>query len=200
MHNKVVRILVHWYTLSSALLVPQLSWDFSTNPQSSLMKCKEGRGASKNPPASFPFICVSSHAFKAFSLTLAVLVSLGTLISSGIHKLLSTLPGNPSDVMSCVTSLRPFAAAPLNCSLQGLPHLPLVPSKSAANISPALLHSLHEWCHSMLCYLLLKLQTVPFSQWAGREKLCRFSHWHGTCWDPPHKRALLFDCLHQGQV
>lgn len=32
MHNKVVRIWVHWSSLSSALLVPQHSQDFSTKP------------------------------------------------------------------------------------------------------------------------------------------------------------------------
>lgn len=51
-------------------------------------------------------------------------MSLGTLLNSGINKL---LPGNLSDTMPGVTSLSPFATAPLNCALQGLPHLPLVP-------------------------------------------------------------------------
>lgn len=57
-----------------------------------------------------------------------MLMSLGTLLNSGISKLLSALPGSLFDAMPGVTSLRPFAAARLSWGLQGLPHLPLVPS------------------------------------------------------------------------
>lgn len=55
-----------------------------------------------------------------------MLVSLGTLLNSAVHKLLPTFPGNLCDMMPGVRSLRPFATASLNCSLQGLPGL--VPS------------------------------------------------------------------------
>lgn len=105
------------------------NWTSSRNWKWQMFKVQsEGREACKNPLASFPFICVATPAFSAFFLTLAMLMSSGTLLNSGINKLLPTLPGNLSDIMPGVTSLRPFATAPLNWGLQGLLHLPLLPS------------------------------------------------------------------------
>lgn len=89
-------------------------------------------------------------------------MSLRTLLSSGINKLLSALPGNLFDAMP---SLRPFAAARLSCGLQGLPHLPLVPSSLEQTshllfYSPALLTWVVPQC-SAICYWNYRLCPSP---------------------------------------